>query len=133
MVTTAKDFTVVLENRPGTLWKATNAIAKAGVNIDGFAGSAECGNTFHFLFTADPMSAKRALEGAGLKVKAEREVVLVDVEDRPGAAAKIFKEIADKELNADLVYLATETRIVIGGAEIEQIREALQPLSTAAR
>lgn len=133
MVTIAKDFMVILENRPGTLWKAANAIAKAGVNIDGFSGSAECGNTFHFLFTTDPTSAKRALETAGLKVKMEREVLLVDVEDRPGAAARVFKELADKELNADLVYLATETRIVIGGAEIQQIREALQPLSTAAR
>lgn len=133
MVTTAKDFTVVLENKPGTLWKATDAIAKTGVNIDGFSGSSECGNTFHFLFTTDPMSAKRALEAAGLKVKAERDVLLVDVEDRPGAAAKIFKEIADRELNADLVYLATETRLVIGGAEIQRIRDALQPLSTAAR
>lgn len=133
MVTIAKDFTVVLDNKPGKLWKATDALAKAGVNIDGFSGSAECGNAFHFLFTADPTSAKRALEGAGLKVKAERDVLLVDVEDRPGAAATVFKEIADRELNADLVYLATETRIVIGGEEIQQIRESLQTLSTAAR
>src|SRR5947208_2160674 len=87
MYTTAKDFTVVLENRPGNLWKAANAISSAGVNVDGFSGSAECGNTFHFLFTTDAPSAKRALETAGLKVKTEREVLLVDVEDRPGAAA----------------------------------------------
>lgn len=60
-------------------------------------------------------------------------MLLVDVEDRPGAAARIFKEIADRELNADLVYLATETRIVIGGDEIPQLRETLQPLSSAAR
>jgi hypothetical protein len=133
MVTIAKDFTVVLDNKPGRLWKATDALAKAGVNIDGFSGSAECGNTFHFLFTADASGAKRALEGVGLKVKTERDVLLVDVEDRPGAAAKIFKEIADRELNADLVYLATETRIVVGGDEIQQIRESLQTLSTAAR
>ena len=133
MYTTAKDFTVVLEDRPGNLWKAANAISNAGVNIDGFSGSAECGNTFHFLFTTDAPSAKRALEAAGLKVKTEREVLLVDVDDRPGAAAKVFKGIADRELNVDLVYLATETRIVIGGAEIGQIREALQQHSTVAR
>jgi hypothetical protein len=133
MVTTAKDFTVVLENKPGTLWKATDAIARAGVNIDGFSGSAECGNTFHLLFTSDFPSAKRALESAGYKVKAEKDVLLVDVEDRPGAAARIFQEISDRELNVDLVYLATKTRIVIGGAEIQQLREALQPLSTATR
>ena len=133
MVTTAKDFTVVLENKPGTLWKATDAMAKAGVNIDGFSGSAECGNTFHFLFTKDFPTAKHALEGAGYKVKAEKDVLLVDVEDRPGAASTIFQEVADRELNVDLVYLATKTRIVIGGPEIQQIREALQPLSTATR
>ena len=133
MLTTAKDFTVVLENKTGTLWKATDAIARAGVNIDGFSGSAECGNTFHFLFTADFPTAKRALEGAGFKVKAEHDVLLVDVEDRLGAAATIFQEVADRELNIELVYLATKTRIVIGGAQVQQIREALQPLTTAAR
>ncbi len=133
MVTKAKDLTVVIDNKPGRLWKATDALARAGVNIDGFSGSAECGNAFHFLFTADPTGAKRALEDAGLKVKAERDVLLVDVEDRPGAAAKIFKEIADRELNADLVYLATETRIVIGGDDIQQLRDSLQTLSTTAR
>lgn len=133
MVSTAKDLTVTLDNKPGKLWKAMDAIAKAGVNLDGLTGSAECGNTFHFLFTADAPSAKHALENAGLKVKTERDVLLVDIEDRPGAAAKIFKGLADGELNVDLAYLATETRIVIGGADIKQIRDSIQSPSTAAR
>jgi len=136
MQTTMQDLTIILENRPGTLAKATSAIASAGINLEGGAGF-DCGGEgiFHALFRSDSdaIAAKRALEGAGFKVKAEHDVLLVDVEDRPGAAATIFQEVADRELNIDLVYVATKTRIVIGGAQVQQIREALQPLTTAAR
>ncbi len=54
MGTLAKDLTVSLkENRLGRLWKAIKAIAKAGINIDGYAGIE---GIFHVL-TNDPRAA----------------------------------------------------------------------------
>ena len=130
MLTKATDITTQLEDRPGTLAKLTDTISKAGVNIDGFCGSADMGNTFHFLFISDPVGGRKALERAGAKVKKEREVILVDVQDRPGAAAAEFHKVAQQELNVDLVYLATDNRIVIGGDELPKIREALSMETT---
>jgi hypothetical protein len=125
VLTKATDLTVTLENRPGTLAKATDAIAKAGANIDGFCGSPDSSNTFHFLFLRDGAKARSALDTAGIPVKKEREVVLVDVEDRPGSAATEFRKIAQHELNVDLAYLATNNRIVIGGDDVQGIWDAL--------
>lgn len=125
MITKAKDFSLVLEDRPGMLAKVTEAIAKTGVNIDGFSGASECGDTFHFLFIADADRARSAIESAGYKVKSERDVALVDVADHPGTAAAELKKIAQQELNIDLLYLATNNRLVIGGQQFQRIWDAL--------
>jgi hypothetical protein len=125
VLTKAKDIGIVLEDRPGMLHKVTDALGKAGINIDGFSGASECGDTFHFLFVKDADKARRAIEAGGWKVKQEREVALVDVEDRPGTAAAELRKIAQQELNVDLLYLATHNRLVIGGPEFSRIWEAL--------
>jgi hypothetical protein len=125
MLTKAKDISVVLPDRPGTLAKVTEAVATAGISIDGFSGQSECGDTFHFLFIRDADRARTALESAGYTVTKERDVALVDVEDRPGTAATELKKIAQQELNVDLLYLATNNRMVIGGKEFQRIWEAL--------
>lgn len=125
MLTKAKDISLVLEDRPGTLAKVTEAFAKAGINIDGFSGASDCAETFHFLFVADADRARSAIESAGYKVKSERDVALVDVADRPGTAAAELKKIAQQELNVDLLYLATNNRMVIGGQEFQRIWDAL--------
>jgi len=122
----ATDLTVALENRPGTLAKATEAIATSGANIDGFCGSTDGGTpSVHFLFIRDAEKARGALESAGFKVHRSREVALVDVDDKPGAAAKQFRKIAQQELNIDLAYLATNNRVAIGGGDPQKIWDAL--------
>lgn len=132
LLTKAKDFSLVLEDRPGTLAKVAGATAMAGINIDGFSGASECGDTFHLLFIRDADRARSALESAGYRIKKERDVALVDVEDRPGTAAAELNKLAQQELNVDLLYLATNNRMVIGGQEFQRIWEALGTESTKA-
>jgi hypothetical protein len=116
----AKDLTVVFQgDRPGTLAKATEAIAKAGINLDGYA---EVEGTFHAL-TGDAVGTRRALEGAGFQVGGEREVLVMDAEDRPGVAAGIFRRIADADVNVDFSYVATNNRMVIGAANVKKLTE----------
>jgi hypothetical protein len=43
----------------------------------------------------------------------EQQVVLVPVEDEPGAAARVFQQIADAHVNVRYSYLATRNRLVI--------------------
>jgi hypothetical protein len=58
-------------------------------------------------------------------VSHEREVVVVDVEDRPGALADLTREIAKAGVDLDLVYVATKNRVVFGAADLEALRAAL--------
>ena len=116
----AKDLTVDLKaDRPGAIAKALEAIAKAGVNLDGYA---ESKGILHTLI-GDAPGARRALEGAGFSVSDEQEVLVVDVDDRPGTAAGVFRRIADSDLNVDFSYLGANNRMVIGSKNVKKLTE----------
>src|SRR3972149_5391987 len=46
----------------------------------------------------------RALIDSGFEIQAERAVVRVPVENKPGEAARILRRLADAEVNVDLLY-----------------------------
>ncbi len=117
------DLSVELqENRPGMLARAAEAIASGGLNLEGFA---EVDGTLHVL-TADPRSARHALEAAGLRVSGERDVLVVRIEDRSGAAAELFGRLAGAGVNVLHAYVASGHRIVIAADEPGKALAALQ-------
>jgi len=125
---TFKDLQVTLDkDRPGTLAKATTAIANAGINIEGFC---EVDGQFHCV-TADPMGAKKALESAGYKVR-ENDVVVIPGEDRPGFLAEVLKRITDDEINVGVAYTLANTRIAIGADQVSKLKDVLQEFATTA-
>lgn len=125
---TAKDLQVTLDkDRPGSLAKATMAIANAGINIEGFC---EVDGQFHTV-TTDPTATKRALESAGYKVR-ETEVVVFPAEDRPGFLAEVLSRVSDDEINVGVAYTLTNTRIAISADQIPKLKETLQDFATTA-
>ena len=95
--------------------------SRAGININGYA---EIEGTLHLL-TADAPAARSALEAAGLKVAREADAAVADVTDRPGVAARIFRQIADANVNVDFSYVATNNRIVIGASDVAKVKDIL--------
>jgi hypothetical protein len=129
------DLTIVLQDKPGALAKATEAIAAERVNLEGGA-TVNCGGEgiFHALFKTeqDANTVKRALEKSGFTVRAQQPVVVTEAQDKPGEAARIFRSIADAEVNVDFTYIATNTRIVLGAKNPQKITEALASSTPAA-
>ena len=72
-----------------------------------------------------PPAAREALEGAGFTSIDEREVAVVEVEDRPGVLGEVARKLADAGVNIELVYLASGTRLVIGAADLDKVRAAV--------
>jgi hypothetical protein len=121
MTKLAKDLTVNLrEDRPGQIAKAAEALAKARINADGLA---EIEGLLHIL-TKKPEPAKRALQAAGFEVR-EQQVVIVNVENRPGRAAGIFRRIADAGLNVSFSYLAAGYSLVLGSPDPDKVAALL--------
>jgi hypothetical protein len=50
---------------------------------------------------------------------------VVEVEDRPGVLADLARKVARAGVNLDLVYLATQNRIVFGADDPAALRAAL--------
>ena len=84
-----KDLTVIMEDRPGKLAELGEATGKAGVNIAGLCAMVGDGKGFIHLLVQDEATAKKALEAAGIEVADEREAVIVDLHDKPGAMGEI--------------------------------------------
>ena len=70
-------------------------------------------------------SIRHSLAISHLAVSREREVVVVDVEDRPGVLADLTRKIAKAGVDLDLVYVATRNRVVFGSADLAGLRAAL--------
>lgn len=121
----ATDLTVILEDRPGTLADMGEALGKAGINIDGMCGFPCEGKGVIHILVEDAAGARRALEESGLEVSGEREVLVLALGDRPGELGEVARKIADAGVNIDLIYIASNTRGVIGADDLEKARAAL--------
>jgi hypothetical protein len=130
-----KEFALTLDDRPGALAKVTDAIAKAGINIEGFCAvpSGKDGKGTFRVVTKDPASTRKALESAGFKVQEERDIALMDAEDRPGFLAQTLRRLAENELNVGPTYSITQNRIAISADDFAKLREAVQELTSTAR
>jgi hypothetical protein len=121
----AFDLVIDVENTPGSLAQVAAAISDAGVNI----AAATCVGTgeraeLHIL-VPHAEAAKHALAISHLAVTREREVVVLDVEDRPGTLADLTRKIARAGVDLDLVYVATRNRVVFGAPNLAALRTAL--------
>ena len=121
----ATDLTIILEDRPGTLADLGETLGKAGININGGCGVQIEGKGEVHVLVDDAAAAKQALEGAGITVADEREVLVVKVDDHPGELGEISRKIADAGVNTNLFYLTAGTQLVLGVDDLDKARAAL--------
>jgi hypothetical protein len=121
----ATDLTIGLIDRPGTLAQASDVLGRAGVNIEGACGFVCEGRGVYHILVGDAERARRALIDSGFEIHGERRVVVVPVENRPGAGAALLRRIADAHVNLDLLYTTLEGRLVLGGDDLEGLRRAV--------
>lgn len=120
-----KDLTVILVNRPGTLADAAEALGRAGVNIEGVCGFPAGGEGVMHVLVEDADAGRRALEAAGLEVRAEREVVILgQLPQQPGTLGARLRLFADAGVNVDLMYNTEDGRVVLSGEDMAGLRQA---------
>ena len=124
----AKELSITLENKLGSLAKLTEALGAAGVNISTFSAAAGSGSNCRIVVD-DAAAARKAIEGAGLKVDGEREALVVDLEDKPGALGKVARKLANAQINIDAAYVAGEgagkKKVVVITADAEKAKGIL--------
>jgi hypothetical protein len=121
----AVDLVIDIENTPGALAEIAAAISDAGVNIAAATCLGAGDRAELHILVKHAEAAKHALAISHVGVSREREVVVVEVEDRPGVLADLTRKIAKAGVNLDLVYVATRNRVVFGGDDLAALRAAL--------
>lgn len=121
----AVDLVIDVENTPGALAEVAAAISDAGVNIAAATCVGPGERAELHILVPHAEAAKHLLATSTVTVTRERQVVVVDVEDRPGVLADLTRRIARAGVDLDLVYVATQNRVVFGASDLDALRSAL--------
>ncbi len=123
----AKQLSVRVENRPGTLAHVARVLGDAKVNILAFLTSTLGAEGSVQVVVDNVNKAKKALEGAGL-VYTESDVLHVELPNVPGALGSFAGKLAAKEINITSGYQTT-----VKGSRKASLVLAVSDLDTAAR
>jgi hypothetical protein len=121
----AVDLVIDIENTPGALAQVAAAISDAGVNIAAATCVGPGDRAELHILVPHAEAAKHVLAISHVAVTREREVVVVDVEDRSGVLADLTRKIARAGVNLDLVYVATQNRVVFGADDLPGLQAVL--------
>src|SRR3982750_2203542 len=122
----AVDLVIDIDNTPGALAEVAAAISDAGINIAAATCIGPGERAELHILVPHAGAAKHLLGISHLAVSREREVVVVEVEDRPGVLADLTRKIARAGIDLDLVYIATQNRVVFGSPDLGALRAALE-------
>jgi hypothetical protein len=121
----AKDFVLIPDDQPGVLARLGAAAGEAGINIEGISAFTGEGKGVVHVLVEDAERALETLSAAGFDVRAARDVLVLPVDDRPGALGEVCAKLAEAEVNIAQAYIANGTRLVLAVDDIERGREVL--------
>ena len=98
-----KELVVTVKNKVGALAEISKLLADHGINIEGVAGYAMDGDARLMFVADDTLRAGDALAKKGYSVK-ESEVVLVDLENKPGALKGLTAKLAAEKIDIKYAY-----------------------------
>jgi hypothetical protein len=119
-----KDLAIALDNRPGALAAMGEALGRAGVSVEGGGAWVVAGaGIAHFLFE-DGAAAREALEAAGIRVLAEREVLVQRLkQDVPGQLGLLTRRMAEAGVNIEALYSDHDHQLILVVDDIARGRE----------
>lgn len=98
-----RQLMISVPNTVGSLAEVTSAISVSGINLIALCAYAT-GNMVAIMFvTEDNNAARKLLEDQGCQVR-EEEVILLSVDNKPGALQAITDKIAEAGIDLKLIY-----------------------------
>lgn len=97
----AKQITIALPNKVGTLAQVSEVLGGAKININALCGWGDKKKAMIFMVTDSHMKAKNAFAKTKVEVSDE-DVILVEMPNKPGEMQKVAQKIADAGI--DILY-----------------------------
>lgn len=101
-----KQLALFLENRPGTLARVCEALAKNKINIYAISTSDTVDHTVLRMVVSDYRKALRVFEEYGTLV-VDDDVLMIQGDNKPGSLAQIANTLAKAKVNIEYAYCAT--------------------------
>jgi hypothetical protein len=132
----ATEFTVLMDDRPGTLGKTCRALADRNLNILALHSFPIGGKSVTRLIVDNPTTAKSVLDAEGLTCTAT-EVLQVKLPHKPGEIGRVASRLGEAKINIDYAYCGlepgTNTPLVFFGiADVSKAAPILEQAAAAA-
>ncbi len=133
---TAREFTVLLEDRPGTIGKLSRTLADRGVNILAFEAFPTDEKTLFRFVVDNPTTAKMAMDTERVSYT-ESEVAQVKLPHRPGELARAASRLGENNININYAYgglepLTNAPLVFFGVAEVGRAVTILDQVAAGA-
>ena len=103
----ARQLMISIHNSVGSLAEVTNAISAYGINFVAICAYAVGDQVAVMFVTEDNNESKRLLQEKGFIVS-EEEVILLSVDNKPGALQMVTNRLAEAEIDLKLIYGSVE-------------------------
>jgi len=128
---TQVQFSVFMVNTPGVLATVTTALAKARVNLVALTLMDSMEHGVLRIVCDNPDAARRLL-GEAHDRWTETEVLVMELENEPGAFAHVTQQLANEHINISYAYCTGgarggRTTAVFKVADIKKARKVLKP------
>src|SRR5690349_14651134 len=94
------EITAYLENKPGRLAKICSGLAQEKINIQALSVMDTPDRSVLRMVTNDLEPTRKVLTSLGTEMQ-HREVLAVEMENRPGGLAKILEKLAEEHINIE--------------------------------
>jgi hypothetical protein len=100
------EVTAYLENKPGRLAKICSALAHEKINIRALSVMDTAERSVLRLVTDELEPTRRVLTSLGTEFEVG-EVLSVQMDNRPGALARVLERLAEEHINIEYAYVST--------------------------
>lgn len=126
-----KELCVTIVNKIGVLADISKILADHGINIEAVAGYSVNQEAEILLVTGDNLRAQDALKKKNYNSIKENEVIVLELEDAPGALKNVTTRLAAKEIDIKYAYGTTcpggcPPRLILSTSDNEKAVVALK-------
>jgi hypothetical protein len=128
-----KEIFLTVSNKPGMLNTVTAYLANRGINIEGVVGLGmkDKDTAIILMVVDDTRRAMDALKEGNIGYAVERDSVMLEIRNRPGALLSITKVLAQLGINIDHIYATKSSadapaRVVLSTSDNERTFIALR-------